>query len=204
MAAVAQALEVALVAKLRPIAAVVNDVVNVRRPHAQAALRARAAKRLSHQLPRSQLVPPFHRGVHPAPRLGLLAALTARCRSMLVAVAVTHELAAARMPTRPKGLHAHGLSPPCKNKSPHRQSRFSRVLRRRLIGSGSSRYSRSSSARTSCISAEHSASPCRALLRTGALHGRKQGRGLSHLSQSVYHFFSRYATVFLLLSLNTQ
>lgn len=204
MAAVAQALEISLVAKPRPIAAVVNHVVNVRRPHAQAALRARTAERLSHQLRRPQLVPPFRRGVHPAPRLGLLSALAARCRSMLITVAITHELAATRMPTWPKGLHAHGLSPPRKNKSPHRQSRFSRVLRRRLIGSGSSRYSRSSSARSACTSAGHSASPCRASPRTGAPRGRKQGRGLSHLSPSVYHFFSRCSTVFLLLSANTQ
>lgn len=200
----AQALKIAFIAKLCPVSAMVNDVVNIRRSRAQPSLRARAAERLSHQLRRSQLVPPFRRKVHPSPRLGLLAALAARCWSMLVAIAVAHQLAASWLPARPEWLHAHGLSPPCKNKSPHRQSRFSRVLRRRLMGSGSSQHLRSSSARTACISAGHSASPCRASLHTGVRRGRKQGRGLFHLLLSVYHIFSRRATVFLLLSANKQ
>lgn len=76
MAAVTQALEIAAVAERCTVALVVDDVVDVSSTDAPTGFGALAAEWLAHQLCRAQVPAPLISEVHPAPGLGLSAALS--------------------------------------------------------------------------------------------------------------------------------
>lgn len=196
VAAVAKALQIAPVAEPVPVALVIDDVVNVCSACPSPALCALAAKRLTHQLRRAQILSPLVGEVHPAPGLCFFAALVCSLWLVLLTVAIAHQLAAAWMPAWSERLQGHGLSPPGKTKSLHRHKPLSRFMWRRLKGAGANRYSRWSSSRNAYTFGGRSASPCRIRHRTATLLDRKQGRGAFHLSLSVYHFSHQYAISF--------
>lgn len=196
MAAVAKALQIAPVAEPVPVALVIDDVVNVCSACPSPVLCALSAERLVHQLCWTQVLSPLVGEVHPAPGLCFFAALVGSLRPVLLAVAIAHQLAAAWVPAWSEWLQGHELSPPGKTKSLHRHKPLSRSMWRRLKGAGANRYSRWSSSRSAYTFGGRSASPCRVRHRTATRLDRKQGRGASHLSLSVYHFFPQYAISF--------
>ena len=117
VAGVAQAFQIAPVGELVPVALVVHDVVHVRCPHPPAMLGADAAERLPQELRGPKVVGPLRRLVHPAPALGLLAAVRFPLGSVGVTVSTRYQDAAPWMLARPERLHCHGLSPPGKIKN---------------------------------------------------------------------------------------
>ena len=93
----------------------VHDVVHVGGPGADAPLGALPAERLPEELLRPELVQPLVSPVHPAPGLGLLAAVVGTLRAVRIAVSTRYQDTAPWMLARPERLHGHGLSPPRRN-----------------------------------------------------------------------------------------
>lgn len=196
--AVAQALQIAPVAELAPVSLVVDDVVNVRRPDAEPPLCALAAKRLTQELHRPQVTPPFVGLIHPAPGLGLGTAPVA-ARPVGVAVAVAHQHTAAWMSARSQRLLAHGLSPPGKTKSLRRHKPLSRIMWHRHSGTGTRRYSRWTLSRRSC-SKRSATAPWSWDSAGGPFPCRSTGKATIRSLLPVYHFFALIATLFTLFS----
>ena len=93
----------------------VHDVVHVGGPGSDASLGTLPAEGLPQELFWPEFTQPLVCPIHPAPGLGLLAAVVGALRLVCTAVAVPHQGTASRMPARPERLHGHGLSPPRQN-----------------------------------------------------------------------------------------
>ena len=197
-----QALEIVPIAEPCPVSFVVDDVVNVRRSDAKPTLCALAAERLIQELRRPQIALPSVGLVHPAPGLRLGAAPVA-ARLVGIAIAVTHQHAAARVSAWPQRLLAHGLSPPGKTKSLRRHKPLSRIMWRRHSGTGTRRHSRWILSRRSC-----SIRSATALWSRDSAGGlslcRSTGRAAIRSLLPVYHLSASFAILFHLVSVNKQ
>ena len=111
VAAVAETFQVVPVTELRPVALVVDDVVDVRCTDTLALLRTFTAERLPQELRRPQVELPLVCAVHPVPGLCLRASPVA-ARPVGVAVAIAHQHAAAGV-----SAGSERLSPPAKQKA---------------------------------------------------------------------------------------
>ena len=107
VAAVTQALQIAAVRELLPVAVVRLDVIHVRRSGANAMPCTLPAPRLTQQLRGPQVVCPDRHAVPATPPTALGAAPCAVLGSVLVTVPAPHQLPAAGMQARPQRLTCH-------------------------------------------------------------------------------------------------
>lgn len=112
VAAVAQALQIVRIGKQSHVAFVIHDVVNFLGPDSQPSRAAAPAERFLCQLHGTKVLCPNLQLVQLVPLSGFLAAVLDLSGFVCIAIAVCYQLTASRMPTRPKRLASHGLSPP--------------------------------------------------------------------------------------------
>lgn len=163
--------------------------------HPQSPAGALPAEGLPQELAGSQVVRPNLPGVPPPP--GRCLRRSGRWRRPVGrAVAIPGQLPTPWMPAGPDRLHCHGLSPPCKTKSPNQHARISRIMWLRLMGSGSNQYSETAPV---CIAGRtRTPSLCRPGAAGGASSSGTPDRTPIHPLRPVYHDSLPLARWFLL------
>lgn len=136
VAGVAKRLQVVVVDKQRPHAAVWNDVVNVGCTCTHPTHGTGAAERLPQELLRAQVIFEDRQAVPLVPVSGLCTSAGGVLWLVLWTVHLPRQHAAADVCARPEWLLCHGLSPPGKTKTPEPSHHMVHRLRR--VGSGSS------------------------------------------------------------------